>query len=354
MATELIYPFLTAPAPGEALQVAPGLLWIRMPMSMALTHINLWAIDDGDGWAIVDTGLSTPETAAAWCQLFTGALGHRPVTRVFVTHMHPDHIGMAGWITRKFGCRLWMTRLEYLSSRMLAADTGREAPEDGVRFYRRAGWSEEAIENYRARFGSFGKDMYAMPDSFRRLCDGERFTIGAHEWCVVVGTGHSPEHACLYCPELKLLIAGDQVLPKISSNVSVHPTEPDADPVSDWMESLAKLKRELPDDVLVLPAHNEPFRNLHGCLDNWTGDQERRLDRLRESLREPQRVIDLFGALFSRKIGSDPMLLYLATGETLACLRYLIRRGEAVAQENDLGIFWYRLAGTILKSTGQM
>jgi len=258
--------------------------------------------------------------------------------------MHPDHIGMAGWITRKFGCRLWMTRLEYLTSRMLAADTGREAPEDGVNFYRRAGWSEAALENYRARFGSFGKHMYTMPDSFRRLCDGERFMIGAHEWHVVVGTGHSPEHACLYCPELQLLISGDQVLPRISSNVSVHPTEPDDDPVADWMESLAKIKREVPNDVLVLPAHNEPFRNLHDRLDNLARDQERTLDRLREALKSPRRVIDLFEALFVRKIGTDPLQLYLATGETLACLGYLIGRDETVAQEDASGIAWYRLA----------
>jgi len=342
-ASELIYPFSTAPAPGEVMEVAPGVLWIRMPMPLSLNHINLWAIDDGDGWAIVDTGLRTPETTDAWCQLFPGALGNRPVTRVLVTHMHPDHIGMAGWITRKFNCRLWMTRLEYLNSRMLAADTGREAPEDGVNFYRRAGWSEAAIENYRARFGSFGKHMYTMPDSFRRLCDGERFSIGSHEWRVFVGTGHSPEHACLYCPELQLLVSGDQVLPKISSNVSVHPTEPDADPVADWMESLAKIKREVPNDVLVLPAHNEPFRNLHVRLDNLAQDQENTLARLREALHTPRRVIDLFEALFARKIGTDPLQLYLATGETLACLRYLIGRGEASAKDDESGIAQYRL-----------
>lgn len=341
MATELTYPYSTVPARSEAVEVVPGLMWIRMPMPGLPNHINLWAIDDGDGWAIVDTGLSTPETTTTWCQLFAGALGNQPVTRVFATHMHPDHVGMAGWITRKFGCRLWMTRLEYLSSRMLAADTGREAPEDGVNFYRRTGWSGAAIENYRARFGSFGKHMYAMPDSFRRICDGEHIMIGSHEWRVVVGNGHSPEHACLYCPELKLLISGDQVLPKISSNVSVHPTEPDADPLSDWIESLAKIKVEVPGDVLVLPAHNEPFRNLHGRLDDLAADQERTINRLRESLRESRRVIDLFDTLFAHKIGKDPLQLYLATGETLACLQYLIGRGEAVAQDDDSGVTWY-------------
>jgi glyoxylase-like metal-dependent hydrolase (beta-lactamase superfamily II) len=342
--TKLVYPIEILPATGETQEVAPGVLWIRMPLPLALSHINLWAIRDDAGWAIVDSGLRTPETTAAWCQLFEGALGGLPVTRVFVTHMHPDHIGMAGWITRKFGCRLWITRLEYLSCRALACDIGREAPDDGVRFYRRAGWSDAAMEHYRASFGNFGRGMYALPDSFRRLEHGEQFMLGEHEWRVVVGNGHSPEHACMHCPELKLFISGDQVLPRISSNVSVYPTDPDADPMSDWFDSIARIKREVPDDVLVLPAHNEPFLGLHDRLDGLAQSQERAFDRLREHLGEPRRVTDMFDVLFTRKVGNDRTLLGLATGETVACLNYLIRRGEVVVESDRDGIDWYRRA----------
>jgi glyoxylase-like metal-dependent hydrolase (beta-lactamase superfamily II) len=340
----LVYPFESPPAAGDATEVAPGVLWIRMPLPFALSHINLWAISDGDEWTIVDTGIQSPETAAAWRGVMAGPFGGRGVSRVIVTHMHPDHVGMAGWLARKFGCRLWMTRLEYLTCRVLRADTGREPPEDGVRFYRRAGWNEEAIEQYRARFGGFGKSTYALPDSFRRIVDGESIRIGAHDWRVVVGRGHSPEHACLYCPDLKLLISGDQVLPRISSNVSVFPTEPDADPLADWMDSLEKLRREVPDDVLVLPAHNEPFRGLHPRLEHLAQGHETSLERLRRALAtEPRRAIDVFGALFARQIGTDPQLLGMATGESLAHLNYLIGRGEAAKTLDADGAVRYRL-----------
>jgi glyoxylase-like metal-dependent hydrolase (beta-lactamase superfamily II) len=160
---------------------------------------------------------------------------------------------------------------------------------------------------------------------------------------VVVGHGHSPEHACLHCPSLKLLISGDQVLPRISSNVSVFPTEPDADPLGDWMDSLAKLTREVPDDVLVLPAHNEPFRGLHARLRHLAQGHERSLERLRGSLAEPKRAIDVFGALFARRI-DDPGLLSMATGESLAHLNYLLARGEATAEVDPQGVAWYRAA----------
>jgi glyoxylase-like metal-dependent hydrolase (beta-lactamase superfamily II) len=340
----LIYPFKSAPEPGKVQQIAPGVVWMRMPLPIALDHINVWGLEDDEGWAVVDTGMRTDETLAAWRELFATTTEQRPLTRIFGTHMHPDHIGMAGWLTRKFNCRLWMTRLEYLNCRVLTADTGREAPDDGVAFYCRAGWSEAALENYRARFGNFGKRIHALPESYRRIVDGELIRIGGNTWRVIVGTGHSPEHACLYCAELKLLISGDQVLPRISSNVSIHPTEPDADPMREWLESLAKLKREVPDDVLVLPSHNECFRGLHARLDYLGASQGRTMDRLRKTLKEPRRAVDVFAALFGRAIDeSDAGLLNLATGESLACLNYLWHRGEVRRSLDGAGVAWYRM-----------
>lgn len=338
----LLYPFQTSPAPGEAVEVAPGVLWLRMPLPMGPTHINVWALTDGDGWTLIDTGMQTVEAAAAWQSAFAGALGGRPVRRVICTHMHPDHIGMAGWLTRRFDCRLWISRLEYVTCRMLAADTGRDPPVDALRFYRAAGWNEEAIEDYKARFGGFGKHIYALPDSFRRITDGDEIDIGGRIWRAVVGRGHSPEHLCLHCPELALLISGDQVLPRISSNVSVFPTEPEADPLADWLASLTDICRRVPDDVLVLPSHNEPFRGLHARLEQLGAGHEDLLGRLQDALRQPKRAVDVFDVMFHRPVGLS--LLTLATGEALAHLNCLIYRRRSTRELDAHGVAWYRTA----------
>jgi glyoxylase-like metal-dependent hydrolase (beta-lactamase superfamily II) len=339
----LVYPFATTPAPGEALEIAPGVRWLRMPLPIAaLNHINVYALEDAPGWTVVDTGMHTPYTTGHWQSALAGPLGARPVTRVICTHMHPDHVGVCGWLTREYGCRLWMTRLEYITCRMLVADTGREAPEDGVEFFRAAGWGEDALSHYRERFGGFGKAVHTLPDSYHRVSQGETLPIGAHGWQAVIGRGHSPEHLCLYCPDLKLLISGDQVLPRITSNVSVYPTEPDANPLRDWLESLAAIKRQVPDDVLVLPSHNEPFRGLHARLDALISGHEERLERMYEELATPKRAVDVFVVLFRRQIGVE--LLSMATGESLAHLNCLIGRGRAISATASDGVKWYKRA----------
>ena len=340
---ELSYP-LETPAVGGFTQVVPGVHWVRLPLAGPLGAINVWALQDDSGWTLVDTGVGSDASIAAWEHLLAQPPFDAPLARVLVTHMHPDHVGMAGWFTRRFGVPLWMSRLEYLSCRVAASDTGREPPGDALRFYREAGWNAGALAAYRARFGRFGRHIHPMPDSYRRLREGECIRIGAQNWRVVMGNGHSPEHACLYCPELALLISGDQVLPRISSNVSVQPMEPSADPMGDWLSSLDKLQQQVPDDVLVLPAHNACFRGLHTRLAQLQDGQHAALDQLRQVLREPRRVVDVFPALFRRPIEpTDASLLGMATGETVACLNYLIARGEAV-REVEQGVAWYRQA----------
>jgi len=352
----LLYPLGEhTPSTGQATEVAPGVYWLRMGLPFALDHINLWLLRDRqpdpqepahlrEGWTVVDCGIDNPTTREAWLAVESQVMQGLPVLRVIVTHMHPDHIGMAGWLTRKFDIRRWMTRLEYLSCRVMKGDTGREAPADAVAFYRRAGWSPAAIEAYRVRLGRFGAHIHALPESYHRLSDGDVLRIGEGHWRVIVGSGHSPEHACLYNADQGLLISGDQVLPRISSNVSVFPTEPDADPLGDWIDSIARLRQQLGDHLLVLPAHGEPFRGLHARLDRLAGGHERGLQRLKRSLAEgPKRAIDVFGALFARKIDVGSEMLGLATGESLAHLNHLIAAGEATATLDADGVRWYRL-----------
>ncbi len=340
----LDYPYgETTPGVGGTIEIVPGLHWVRMPLPFSLQWINLWLIDDGErGWTVVDTGIPMDDTKEAWRKIFVDKLDGRPVWRVIVTHMHPDHVGNAGWITRKFpGAELWMTRLEYITCRMLVADTGRKAPEAGVEFYRRAGWTDDQLEQYKSRFGLFGRGVSQMPDSYRRLEDGMTFTMAGETWQIIIGNGHSPEHACLFCPALNVVISGDQLLPRISSNVSVFPTEPEADPLTDWLRSCEKLKQNLPSDVLVLPAHNEPFKGAHDRLDHLIRGHEVALKRLKQRLsQEPRRAVDIFPAIFGRKI--DDSVIGMATGEAIAHLNCLIGRGEAQLDRDSEGIHWYQ------------
>lgn len=342
---QLEYPIGSVPRTGAAVRIHEDLMWIRMPLPMKLDHINLWLMRDGLDWAVVDCGIHSQATQDAWNGLFDagGLFQGSRVSRVLATHMHPDHIGMAGFLTGRHACELWMTRLEYLCCRGLISDSGHPAPPEAVDFYRRAGWDEQQVEQYRAGFGSLGKMIREFPATYRRMKQGDVMVIGNHEWTVVHGDGHSPEHACLYCAELGLFISGDQVLPSISSNVSVMPMEPDADSMADWLSSLARLKREVPDTVLVLPSHNEPFYGLHARLDQLLEKQYALLDKLRASLQSAKRVIDLFDVLFPRPIsmGMAPFTLELATGEAIAYLNYLYHRGEVERTIAPDGIAWY-------------
>jgi len=339
---QLAYPFKEGPQVGGAVEIAPGVLWLRMPLGGSLAFINVWAIREEGGWTIVDTGFQGEAATAAWRAALAGPLEGRPVTRVIVTHMHPDHVGMAGWLARKFRARLWMTRTEYVMCRMLAGDTGREPPEEGIEFYRAAGWDQDGLDTYITRFGGFGKGVHALPDSYRRIVDGETLILGGREWRVVVGSGHTPEHACLYCPSLKLFISGDQVLPRITSNVSVFPTEPDGDPLQDWLTSLARVRALTPDDVLVLPAHNEPFHGLHARIDELIGFHEQSLAKLEALIAEPKRAIDVFSVLFKREITLATLIM--ATGESLAHLNWLVHHGRARRRRDGAGVDWFQAA----------
>lgn len=309
-----------------------------MPLPPGLDHINLWLIEDGDGWTVVDTGLKSDEIRALWLKILAEKLEGRPVTRVIVTHMHPDHSGQAGWFHRALGAPIWMTEGEYRALSQVFADSAGPSPE-AVEFFRRGGYTAAQLKDYRESHGKrFGKGVEPPPVAYRRIADGERIGIGGDEWRVVVGSGHSFEHACLYSPARKILISGDQVLPRISSNVSVVPIEPEADPMSRWIASLAKLKG-LPDDLLVLPSHDDPFFGLHERLDALNELTENRLTLAREALSRPLSVADLVPRLFRRELG--PFQFMLAMGEARALLHCLTRRGQATRRGDPQGVDYF-------------
>lgn len=340
----LTYPLgRTGPESGELIALADGVGWARLPVPGSLKHINVWAIDDGEpglgGVALVDTGLDIPPSRESWEALFAGPLAGRTVTRIIVTHFHPDHIGLAGWLTERFGVALWMSRDEWLFARMLTADTRPAAPREAIAYWRAAGWSAEQVDAEAAKgWGRFSSVVSPVPLSFIRIRDGDTLRIGARDWRVMVGNGHCPEHVCLIDEEAGLMIAGDQVLPRITSNVSLSLSEPEADPLGDWLSSIAKLKT-LPETLLVLPSHGEPFTGLHARLGALDAGHRDRLDALHAHIAAPRRAVDCFSVLFGRKI--DESVIGLATGEAMAHLRRLEVEGRARRAVTD-GVNWYR------------
>lgn len=332
------YEYDLRPEHGDVNTVADGIEWLRMPLPFALGHINLWMLRDGirNEIAIVDTGIHSGKSRDVWRTV----IADRSVTRVLVTHLHPDHVGCAGWLCADYKVELWMTRQEYLLCRILVADTGRPAPEAGVNFYKAAGFPDNALARYQEMFGMFGKFVAAMPESYHRLIDGMSVTIGGSDWEVVVGNGHSPEHACLYNSDRNVVISGDQLLPTISSNVSVYPTEPHGNPLHDWLHSLRTLKQRLPEDVLVLPAHGSPFRGAHTRLDTLIEEHTNGLAALVDRCVEPQRAIDVFPALFKAAISESNLIM--AIGESIAHLNYLLREGAIEVEPDAEGVLWYR------------
>jgi len=343
----LSYPFGGRPDHAETMEVAPGVLWIRMQIPIpGLDFINLWLLEEDDGWAVVDTGLQSKKTIAWWEEIFSRYLKGKPVTRVICTHFHPDHMGLAGWFVSRWGdIPLWMTFGEWAFGRMIWLDINDKTPQSALDFYWRIGWDEAQLAEFKKRgFGRFSRVVAEVPFGIRRISHGERFTVGGSTWQVLVGEGHSPEHACLYCPDKNLMISGDQVLPRITPHIGIYPSEPEANPLGRYLDSLDRF-RTLPEDLLILPAHGDPFYGLHARLDQLHAHHAERLSRLFDACEEPMTAARLIPSMFKRQLSPDDWSL--ASAEGLAHLHYLISDGKLRREVAEDGRYRYRRADCV-------
>ena len=322
----LEFPYPHLPAPGTTIELAPGVHWVRMPLPFALDHINLWLLEDEGAWTIVDTGFGRgEESKRLWEEVFRATLGGRPVGRVIVTHFHPDHMGLAGWLCERWGVELWTPQAEWLTGHLVRLGWSGGDIDKRIQHYRRNGIAEAELDAFRRRGNGYAESVTPIPLTYRRIMAGEEIAIGGEAWRIIIGQGHAPEHACLYDPARDLLISGDQVLPKITANVSVWPDQPESDPLRLYLASLDQF-RPLPDSALVLPSHGLPFRGLQLRLDQLAHHHDERLARAVAACAEPRSAAELIPVLFRRKL--DLHQLAFAIGEALAHLHYLAGLGR--------------------------
>jgi glyoxylase-like metal-dependent hydrolase (beta-lactamase superfamily II) len=315
------------PEAGAAREIAEGVLWLRLPLPFRPDHLNAYALDDGDGWTLVDTGLDTTKVRDAWEELLAGSLAGRPVRRVIVTHHHPDHVGLAGWFQGR-GAELWTTRTAWLMARMLRLDVQERPSPETLAFWRGAGMDPAMLEERAAaRPFNFADCVAPMPLGYRRIVQGEEIVAGGRRWRVEIGHGHAPEQATLWGIDHDLVLTGDQVLPGITPNLGVHASEPEADPIGDWLASCTRLLGLAEPNHLALPGHRRPFLGLPERLAELVAQQEESLDRLRAFLATPRRATDCFETLFGRAI--PPAIYVLALAEAVGHLNHLCRVGEA-------------------------
>ena len=338
----LTYPFDAPPELGAVREIAPGLLWLRLALPYRLDHVNVYLLWDSTGWAVVDTGLGDERTRSAWRALLAGRLRGATLTRLIVTHYHPDHVGLAGWLCEEHGLPLWMPRTEYLFSVALHAETRDRDHALHRQFYRQHGLSEAVTEDVLSRGHEYLRSTTGVPSVFRRLRHGQELRVGDRVFQVLTGGGHSLEQAMLYCAHDRLFLSADQVISQISPNVSVLAIEPHANALGGYLRSLRALPEEVPGDVLVLPGHGLPFRGLHLRTETLVKHHEARFAQIDEACRDRAcSAAELIPVLFKREL--DPHQTGFAFGEVLAHVNFMLARNELRAV-CDAGVQRYRSA----------
>jgi glyoxylase-like metal-dependent hydrolase (beta-lactamase superfamily II) len=324
----LEFPYQAPPAPGETIEVRPGIFWARLALPFRLDHVNVYLIEDGAGLALIDTGIDNKKTREAWDALLAGPLAGRKLTRIIATHFHPDHIGLAGWLSERFDLPLAMSQTEYLMALNIRHDPSALKSEPYRGFYRSHGLSEESTEILLDNGLHYLRMVSTPPRTFERIVPGDRIRIGGRSFVAMAGGGHSPEQVMLHSAEDNLILAADQILAKISPNVSVEAMAPNSDPLGLYLRSLRALKRRLPEDVLVLPGHNLPFSGLHVRADELIAHHEGRCMAIVEAcMAEPRTAAELVPVIFGRTI-DDPHQMVFAFGEALAHVNIMVRAGR--------------------------
>jgi glyoxylase-like metal-dependent hydrolase (beta-lactamase superfamily II) len=337
MQNGLVFPFPTAPQPGNVIEVAPGILWARMPLPFRLDHVNVYLIDDGDGWAVLDTGIGDETTRAAWETLLAGLLGGKRLTRLIVTHFHPDHIGLAGWLSRRFDLPLLTSQTSYLGCLNISLSPGALDAKPYREFYLRHGLDAETTNTVSTRGHEYLKMVTALPPTFRRLVAGDTLKLGERTFSVYTGDGHAPEQVILYCQEEKLLLAADQVLAKISPNVSVWAVEPEGDPLGLYLRSLTALSTAIVADAFVLPGHQLPFYGLHTRIGELIEHHKRRCAAIADACRNaPKSAAEIVPVVFHLPL--DPHQMSFAFSEVLAHVNFMLGQRELVWGESENGV----------------
>lgn len=337
-------PHAVAPEPGEAIAVAEDVFWLRLPLPMVLNHVNAYALRDGDGWTLIDTGFDSSKTRALWEAALAGPLAGLPVLRLIVTHHHPDHVGLAGWFQAR-GVELLMPRTGWLLARMLVLDEQKAPSAETLAHWQGAGMDPALFERRRTeRPFNFCDVVHPLPLGFTRLHDGGTIRMGGRVWDIRFGQGHAPDHATFWSREDHLVIGGDQLLSTISPNLGVYATEPGADPVGEWLDSCARFLPVARADHLVLPGHKLPFTGLPDRLGQLIENHHGALDRLRDHLAGgPRTAVECFAPLFKRRI--DEGTYGLALVEAVAHLNHLLGMGAVTRTRRADGAWLYHLPG---------
>ncbi len=339
IAADLVFPRPLAPSPGDISEIAPGILWLRLALPFQLDHVNIYLIEDGNGWAALDTGVADLRTRTVW----ESVLSQYKLTRVIATHFHPDHIGLAGWLTDSLGIGLSMSRTEYLVTQNLRYNPNAWGSPAHLNFYRERGVDAATAEMLVTRGHHYLKLTTELPPVYHRLAAGEHLMIGGRRFDILTGGGHAPEQVMLLCREAGIFLAADQVLARISPNIGVWPGEPDDNPLGAFLQSLAAL-RQVPDSVLVLPAHNLPFYGLHARLAELEHHHGQRCAEIAAACETaPLSVAEIVPVLFPRAL--DPQQRGFAFAEALAHVNLMLRNGALLRDTGADGIQRMRVAG---------